>query len=122
MLNTINDILSGNVVFVGGQSEVIHGIKSETKDIDIVTPDFFKLKQLGTMYVWDEKAFKRANIPEYNIDIFVGELPDYIEVNGLKFQTLTSMIQHYEEMFNIYGNSIFENKAINLKNRLLNCK
>ncbi|MCQ4139229.1 hypothetical protein [Chryseobacterium sp. EO14] len=88
-----------DVVFVGGTSEYLQGIKSELNDIDISIPDTFPLKKIGYVFHFYRNNFyglsgNRGVIKLKNvlIDIFIDNPPEYIIVNGFKCETIQSMI------------------------------
>lgn len=98
--------LKDDVVFVGGVTMVHHGIKETAKDIDIVVLDLKGLEQLGYIRHWFgksemTKSKKRASIESlpYFIDIFVeDELPEYVEHDGVKYRTIDSLVEFYEDL------------------------
>lgn len=128
MLELINKIQRVNkkIVFVGGLSEIANGIKSKTKDIDIVINDIKGLEVFGIIEIFVTKSpisktGKRAFIKrdDYNIDIFIEEDEiDYFIKNGIKYQTLKSMEKHYNESIKKSAGKmkeILENKLKNIQ-------
>lgn len=97
--------MDNGVVFVGGVSEVKHGIRKKTKDVDIVVQSLSGLEAFGVLKYWItdsavSKSGKRAFIErlDFNIDIFVeDDLPEWELIDGVKCQTIKSMISHYLE-------------------------
>ncbi|WP_294304912.1 hypothetical protein [uncultured Chryseobacterium sp.] len=88
-----------DVIFVGGTSEYLQGIKTELNDIDISISDLKLLNGFGYIHKNFDNAFyglsgHRGFIPLENalIDIFIDKNPDYIMVNGFKCETVQSMI------------------------------
>jgi hypothetical protein len=98
--------LKPDTVFVGGVSEMVQGKRNTTRDIDICVTNLDGLESLGNIKKWvtDSKTSisgKRAGIEgkKYIIDIFVEDkLPDYIEIEGIKYQTIPSLIKEYERV------------------------
>lgn len=93
------------VVFVGGASEYLQGIKKELRDIDISIKDEKLLKDIGYVHKNIDQSFyglsgKRGFIPLNSvlIDIFIDEKkPDFIMVNGFKCETIESMLRLQKE-------------------------
>jgi len=110
MKNLIKRIskLKKDVVFVGGVSFVHHGIKDDAKDIDIVVNNLDGLETLGDIKEFQTKApmSKSGNraytyVDDIQIDIFIEEeLPEYDEVDGVKYESIKSLVNHYEELIN----------------------
>ena len=108
MKNLIKRIskLKKDVVFVGGVSFVHHGIKETAKDIDIVVNNLDGLETLGDIKEFQTKApmSKSGNrayiyVDDIQIDIFIeDELPEYDEVDGIKYKTITSLVEFYEQL------------------------
>lgn len=99
-------------VIVGGASEVFHGKKETTKDIDIVVKNVMPFRYLGKPRFWLTKSLfsvtgKRAFIrrDDFSMDIFIEYyLPEYVvdESTGLKYETLNSMINFYKRLYYAY--------------------
>lgn len=97
------------VVFVGGTSEFIQGMREGVDDIDIVTTDItpFIIKFGTKVKKWNNNYFKDV-VEKYNIwidgvnvDIFIkNSLPSHILVNGYKVETIASMIEQREHFLN----------------------
>ena len=98
MFELINKIQAVNkkIVFVGGLSEVANGLKTKTKDIDIVVNNIKGLEVFGIIELFETKSpisktGKRAFIKrnDYDIDIFIEKDEiDYFIKDGIKYQTL----------------------------------
>ena len=97
--------LKKDVVFVGGLSLVHHNIKETTKDIDMVILNLDGLDEFGPFEVYNlppeiSTTRRRAKVYVDNIliDVIIDEkLPDYVEHEGVKYQTLDSMMKFYED-------------------------
>lgn len=110
MKNLIKRIskLKKDVVFVGGVSFVHHGIKETAKDIDIVVNNLEGLYELGEIKEFQTKSpmSKSGNraytyVDDIQVDIFIeDELPEYVEVDGIKYKSIESMIKFYEHLIN----------------------
>lgn len=116
-----NDILNKlskieNLIFVGGASEYIQGVKHELRDIDVVVTDIDELKKIGYVFSVDSDLFyglsgRRAVIKLKNvlIDIFIEDhLPDSIIVDGFRCETIESMILLRENTLKFNGNRLIE--------------
>lgn len=105
-LHIIQEVES-KVVFVGGISLYIHGLKGTFTDIDIIVPSLTNIQKLGTLteYVTDSGfsfSGKRAFLiweEKYKLDIFV-ENPTYQVklVEELRCQSIRGMLQYYEDI------------------------
>lgn len=91
--------LIDHVIFVGGTSEYLQGIKKELRDIDISINDVKLLNDFGYVHENFDDSFyglsgNRGFIPLKSIliDIFIDEKPEYIIVNGFRCETVKSMI------------------------------
>lgn len=86
-------------VIVGGAAMFHHGLVDSYNDIDIVVTS---LEDIEGITYFDSKSplsksEKRAYID--NVDIFIEEeLPEYEIIDGLKIQTINSMIKYYEDV------------------------
>lgn len=132
MLKTINNINNiENIVFVGGVSEMLQGIRETTKDIDICVLNVDELKTKYIVKEWKttsvfSKSGNRAGIEseEYIIDIFIEDtLPEFVEIDGIKCETLNSLIDRYTlviEGLNDDTDFYSKIKMINKLNNLLN--
>lgn len=95
-----------DAVIVGSSALYLQGLtKKIPNDIDIITTSIKGLPEGVVEYETDSGfsfSGKRAfYIVEnrFKIDIFVEDkLPEYIEVNGLKIQTVVSMLKYYESI------------------------
>lgn len=89
-----------DVVFVGGTSEYLQGIKNTLRDIDVVVTDLTTLLHIGWIFKIEDYSIpglnpNRGHIRRGDIviDIFVADnLPEYIKVGKHKCQTVQSMI------------------------------
>lgn len=97
--------LKKDTVFVGGLSLVHHGIKETTKDIDVVVLDLDGLEEFGPFDLFNlpveiSTTRRRAKAYFNNVllDIIIDvKLPEYVEHNGIKYQTIESMMRFYED-------------------------
>ena len=95
-----------DAVIVGSSALYLHGIsKKMPNDIDIITTSMKGLPEGVVEYETDSGfsfSGKRAFCiveNRFKIDIFVEDkLPEYIEVNGLKIQTVASMLSYYQSI------------------------
>ena len=95
-----------DAVIVGSSALFLQGlISKEPNDIDIITTSIEGLPEGMVEYETDSGfsfSGKRAFCiveNRFKIDIFVEDkLPEYIEVNGLKIQTVVSMLKYYESI------------------------
>lgn len=95
-----------DAVIVGSSALYLQGlIKKIPNDIDIITTSIKGLPNGVVEYETDSGfsfSGKRAFCiveNRFKIDIFVEDkLPEYIEVNGLKIQTVASMLKYYESI------------------------
>lgn len=130
MLGLIREIqhLKPDTVFVGGVSEWLQGKRSTTTDIDICVTNLDGLGVLGEIKQWstDSKFSKsglRAGIEsqEYLIDIFVEQqLPEYIEIDGVKCQTIQSLIQEYSRVIEAIVDPLYIKSKTKMINKLAN--
>lgn len=95
-----------DAVIVGSSALYLQGlISKEPKDIDIISTSIDGLPE-GTVEYTTDSGFsfsgKRAFCivdGSFKIDIFVEDkLPDYIEIDGLKIQTVASMLSYYQSI------------------------
>lgn len=94
-----------NLVFVGGTSEYIQGVKDKLNDIDIVVLNIEDLENFGYIHKFELDLFyglsgNRGVILKKDllIDIFIEKkLPYYTIINGKKCQTIDSMIELREK-------------------------
>ena len=95
-----------DAVIVGSSALYLQGLTNKIpNDIDIVTTSLNNLPKGVIEYDTDsgfsfsgKRAFLIIN-NSYKIDIFIEDkLPEYIEVNGLKIQTVVSMLKYYESI------------------------
>mgnify|MGYP001195871485 CR=1 FL=1 len=106
ILRKITNAKNGNVVFTGSVAERMNGINVEFNDVDFIVLDldglesFGKLETFTTKSVFSESG-KRAFVKRlggFDFDIFVEEkLPEFIEYEGVKYETLESMIKWTEK-------------------------
>ena len=100
--------LKRDIVFVGGVSFVHHGIKEVAKDIDIVVNNLDGLYELGEIKEFQTKSPMSKSgyraytyVNDIQIDIFIEDkLPEYNEVDGVKYESIESMIKFYEKLIN----------------------
>lgn len=122
--------LKPDTVFVGGVSEMVQGKRNTTRDIDICVTNLDGLESLGHIKKWvtDSKTSisgNRAGIEDqkYIIDIFVEDkLPDYIEIYGIKYQTIDSLINEYKRVITEMKNTNRVLSINKMKNKLENLK
>ena len=95
-----------DAVIVGSSALYLQGLsKKMPNDIDIITTSIKGLPDGVIEYETDsgfsfsgKRAFCIVD-DRFKIDIFVEDkLPEYIEVNGLKIQTVVSMLNYYESI------------------------
>ena len=94
-----------DLIFVGGTSEYIRGIKNELRDIDISVKNTEFLNKFGYVHKNFNNSLyglsgNRGFIKTKNfiIDIFIDDKrPDYIIINRKKCETLDSMIELREK-------------------------
>jgi hypothetical protein len=106
------------VVFVGGTSEYIQGIKDNLNDIDISINNIEPLKEFGYVFKGFDDSFyglsgNRAFIPLDNvlIDIFIDDVqPEFTIINGFKCETIQSMIMLRENSLKYTFNGSFKNR------------
>lgn len=122
-LNILSKI--DDVVFVGGASEYLQGIKKELNDIDISVSDLKVLNEVGYVHRSEDSSFsglsgKRGFIPLESvlIDVFIDEKPSYIIVNGFKCETIDSMIALQERTLNLNRKTLSERTKAKLKNNI----
>ncbi len=127
MIELVRDIqsISDDIVFVGGVSEVLQGVRTETNDIDIVVKSLKGFEKFGEIREFisnNEYRFgcKRALIKgEYTIDIWIkDELPEYIIIDNIKVKTLKSMIMVYEEELLVTVRDYSRNRLVDKIDRL----
>lgn len=87
-----------DIVFVGG---IALG-KTDANDIDIAVTSLDGLSEFGEIYGWESKSCLAIGAERYaikpDIDIWLyKELPEYKEIDGIKYQTESSMLEHYKE-------------------------
>ena len=95
-----------DAVIVGSSALYLQGlIKKIPNDIDIITTSIKGLPEGVVEYETDSGfsfSGKRAFCiveNSFKIDIFVEDnLPEYVELNGLKIQTVASMLKYYESI------------------------
>lgn len=115
-----------DVIFVGGTSEYLQGVKNELRDIDISVADTTPLKFFGYVFTGYNNSLyglsgNRAFIPLKNvlIDIFVdAKRPEYITVNGFKCQTIQSMIKLREDTLKFYSDKLSQNSIMKIEMNL----
>ena len=123
LINKIKEVKE-DVIFVGGVSELLQGCRESTKDIDICVTNLDGLEKLGNINKFKtnsptSKSGLRAGIEdnEYLIDIFIeSDLPDYVIINGIKCETIESMIKEYGRVISEMNNPL----KISSKNKMIN--
>lgn len=104
-LRKLNKAKNGNVVLTGSIAERMNGINVEIHDVDFVVLNLDGLESFGKLETFTTKSVfsksgKRAFVKRsggYDFDIFVEDkLPDFIQVDGVKYETLQSMIRWTE--------------------------
>ena len=107
VLNKLSEI--EDVIFVGGTSEYIQGIKEELNDIDIRITNIDYLKSIGYVHKFNLKLFYGLSdnrgvikLKDFLIDISIEkDKPDYILINNkYKCETIDSMIKLRENTLN----------------------
>ena len=95
-----------DAVIVGSSALYLQGLtKKIPNDIDIITTSIKGLPEGVVEYETDsgfsfsgKRAFYIVD-DSFKIDIFVEDkLPDYIEIDGLKIQTVASMLSYYQSI------------------------
>ena len=109
-----------DVIFVGGTSEYIQGIKEELNDIDISVKNTEFLNKFGYVHKNFNNSLyglsgNRGFIKTKNfiIDVFIDDKrPEYIIINGKKCETLDSMIELREKTleYNLIEDNFFRKK------------
>lgn len=118
--------LIDDVVFVGGASEYLQGIKNELRDIDISVGDEKLLYRIGYVHKSIDHSFyglsgKRGFIPLNSvlIDVFINDIkPEFIVVNGFKCETVSSMIKLQEATLKLNSVGLSDNLKIKLRNNI----
>lgn len=90
-----------DLVFVGGFACYMQGLKASYHDYDVVVLSLTGGLEDARYYLTDSafsKTGKRAVLETpLPVDIFIeDDLPEYVEIDGFKCQTVESMIQYYE--------------------------
>ena len=95
--------LKKDAVIVGSAALYLQGLVDvKPNDIDIITTSIKGLPEGVVEYETDsgfsfsgKRAFLIIN-NSYKIDIFIEDkLPEYVEINGLKVETVKAMLEHY---------------------------
>lgn len=118
-----------DVVFVGGIAEMMQGKRESATDIDICVLNIDGLEVFGQIKEWITESpvsisGKRAGIENQNLilDIFIeDELPEYIEILGLRFETLESLEKRYEYVISELNDplqQVFKERLIEQLNNL----
>lgn len=104
-IEKLNDKFEGNIIFVGGVSEMLLGLKETVNDIDIVfydekyicdIPSAIK-KELPTMPFMGYKFY----FDGFYIDGYLSKIEyPYIEISGIKCQSLEQLIKMKEMALN----------------------
>jgi hypothetical protein len=115
---------NNDVVFVGGMAEMMQGKRKFTSDIDICVLNTDGLDIFGEIKEWETTSpvsisGKRAGIEndEVILDIFIeNELPETVEISGLRFETLESLKTRYERVISEIDPKQSAFKAILIEN------
>lgn len=116
-----------DVVYVGSWVARKHNkLRRQPHDIDIVVNSLDGLETFGEIKCFESKSVmsngsKRCQIVsnEVKIDIWVrDELPKWELIDGMKFQTLESQIQHYKNILDLTDNMVMK-KSVNERLRIL---
>lgn len=114
-IEEVNNLFRGEVVFVGGVAEYLHGIKDDFNDIDFVinNPEIVTSKYSYDFF----KTFgeDRINVPSKKWDIWVTPFPKYEIIKGFKIVTINQIIERYEYLFSLTKNNKYFNKISNVK-------
>lgn len=117
LLKKINKAKNGNVVFSGSIAERMQGINVEFNDVDFVVSDLDGLEIFGIVEKFTTKSIfsesgNRAfvkRLKSYDLDIFIEpEFPEYKEIDGIKFETLDSMIKWAERKIKQTDNPVLK--------------
>lgn len=99
------DILKAkkDLIFVGGFALYMQGVKSSFKDYDVVVLSLSGGLEHAHQYQTDSShsiSGKRAIIESpIPVDIFIEDsLPEYVEIDGFRCQTVPSMLDHYRRI------------------------
>lgn len=128
-IKKLNYKFEGNIIFVGGVSEVLLGIKETVNDIDIVFYDEKYIsdispiikKELPTMPFMGYKFY----FDGFYIDGYLSKIEySYIEISGIKCQSLDQLIEMKEMALNNnwLTNQVNIDKLKNSLDRLKNIK
>tara|TARA_R110000796_G_scaffold199101_2_gene315384 strand:- start:48 stop:449 length:402 start_codon:yes stop_codon:yes gene_type:complete len=101
-----------DIVFVGSVSEG----KINPNDIDIAVTSTEGLHQFGKIEYWKTNSCLAYNAQrckikaEVKIDIWIySKLPEYHEVDNIKYQTKKATISHYKEALSLAKNDTIKN-------------
>lgn len=128
ILEEINRITKGNVIFTGSYSEKIQGVPIEkVGDLDIIVKDSTPFQNQQRFKSWKSntaysKSGKRATffLKGKLIDVFIEEsFPRYILIDGFKFETVNSM---YNWSLSTVGRVLSMKYKIKLRNRIFRLK
>ena len=130
--NEILDILSkiDDVIFVGGTSEYLQGVKKELNDIDIRITNFENLTSIGYIHKFNLDLFYGLSgnrgiikLKNFLIDIFIeNDKPNFIIIdNKYKCETIESMINLREKTLKF--SNFCDNRVLNkIKYNLIRLK
>ncbi|WP_428067404.1 hypothetical protein [Chryseobacterium gambrini] len=114
-----------DVIFVGGTSEFLQGIKKELRDIDISVKTFDVLREIGYIHKNKDYSFhgasgERGFIPLRSvlIDVFIDEKIDFIAVNGFKCEVVSSMLERQEKTLEMNAKTLLESTKEKLKSNI----
>lgn len=128
-IRRLNEKFEGDIIFVGGVSEVLLGFKETVNDIDIVFYDERYIsdispiikKELPTMPFIGYKFY----FDGFYVDGYLSEIEyPYIEIDGIKCQSLEQLIKMKEMALNNnwLTNQVNIDKLKNSLDRLKNIK
>ncbi|WP_390449974.1 hypothetical protein [Chryseobacterium sp. Alg-005] len=115
-----------DVIFVGGASEYLQGIKAELNDIDISVSSKEVLNEIGYVHTNSDNSFyglsgKRGFIPLKSvlIDVFIDEKkPQFRLVDSFKCETVDSMIALQENTLKLGLKTLSDKTRIKLTNNI----
>lgn len=107
--NIINDATRGRVIFLGGASEVLQGIKEETKDIDVLVDNIIEISAVGPIFNTrkepvDGNMIYFTRINGHKIEFYHNEIDynscDYNEIDGIKCADIDRIIEGKRRIYN----------------------
>lgn len=106
--NIIKDATRGRAIFLGGASEVLQGIKDETKDIDLLVDNIVDLSIVGPVFnarkePIDGNMIYFMKINGHKVELYHNEEDfnscEYVEVEGVKCTTIDRIIEGKERIY-----------------------